>query len=134
MQKFERMTLTWAKSILEHYELKLGYGQWVPTIERPDECCPLGLYIINKEGHSGVFDGFVHQQWLHLCFSPRSMTAEIAKYVDIPYDYAIGLSNGYESTNLTSVLMKYECAGDEEKNLYEMGWQDGLTLSQLIPS
>ena len=125
MEPFKRMTVEWAQSILEHYELRLGHGLWTPIRHRPDECCPLGLYIIDKDGLSPNFQGFANETYYKE--GPDKTTALIADYVGIPRDYAVGLSNGFEETR-----DNFQCPHLSKGSVaYQLGLEDGRALAAL---
>jgi hypothetical protein len=129
------MTVEWAQSILEHYELKLGHGVWVPTQSRPDQCCPLGLYVIDKDGYEGNYNDFIHKEWREsggYWAGATSMTRRIADHVGLPFAYAIGLSNGFEGENGHYSCTKYTAKTEEERELYELGLADGKALIPLV--
>jgi hypothetical protein len=135
VESFKRMTPEWAQSILEHYSLRLGYGVWTPTRSHQNQCCGLGLYLINKDGYDGKFNDFVHKEWEEhsgWLSGAHGMTRRIANHVGLPYAYAAGLSNGFEQERDSHQVQEPTLETEEERQLYEWGLADGQALIPLV--
>jgi hypothetical protein len=139
MDNSQRMTIERANKLLDQYGLKLTKGHWTPpfscraTPETRDNCCPVGLLIIDKDGFNRDEENIIDD----LAWSTRNevwarrddenparyadvMNRKIAEYVGLPPDYVFGLNDGFED--------HVNPLADRDSDDYKVGYHDGQDL------